>query len=374
LAASSWIAADRSQSHLAPVSGIPLSRSEQSQEEQQNRERAMNEQAGVGVVADYPYVSTGHLPPAEEIVRLVDEVHARYKSNTDGKNSQVYPALAQVPSALFGVCVVGTNGEVHAVGDAEYEFSIMSVSKPFVFALVCQAIGAEQARQKLGANATGLPFNSLAAVEWSGDGRTNPMVNAGAIATTSLVPGAAADEKWESIYDGLCQFAGRQLALNKEVYASATKTNYRNQGIARLLQSFGRIYCDPAEATDLYTRQCSLNVSARDLAVMGATLADGGVNPITKVRVVDPTVCHYALAVMTTAGLYETSGDWLYDIGLPGKSGIGGGIVTVSPGKGGLGTFAPPLDEAGNSVKGQLVAKYLSQRLGMDLFVSKPES
>jgi glutaminase len=199
------------------------------------------------------------------------------------------------------------------------------------------------------------------------------MLNAGAIATTSLVSGTTADEKWKSIYEGLCQFAGRQLPLNKEVYASATKTNYRNQGIARLLQSFGRIYCDPAEATDLYTRQCSLNVSARDLAVMGATLADGGVNPITKVRVVDPTVCHYALAVMTTAGLYETSGDWLYDIGLPGKSGIGGGIVTVSPGKGGLGTFAPPLDAAGNSVKGQLVAKYLSQRLGMDLFVSKPE-
>jgi glutaminase len=131
---------------------------------------------------------------------------------------------------------------------------------------------------------------------------------------------------------------------------------------------------DPAEATDLYTKQCSLNVSARDLAVMGATLADGGVNPITKERVVDASVCHYALAVMATAGLYETSGDWLYHIGLPGKSGIGGGIVTVSPGKSGLGTFAPPLDAAGNSVKGQLVAQFLSQRLGMDLFVSQPNS
>ena len=131
---------------------------------------------------------------------------------------------------------------------------------------------------------------------------------------------------------------------------------------------------DPAQATDLYTKQCSLNVSAKDLAVMGATLADGGVNPLTRERVVDPAICHYALAVMTTAGLYEDDnpGDWLYDIGLPGKSGIGGGIVTVSPGKGGLGTFAPPLDSAGNSVKGQLVAKFLSQRLGMDLFVSKP--
>src|SRR5690606_31007738 len=158
------------------------------------------------------------------------------------------------------------------------------------------------------------------------------------------------------------------------VYDSASQTNFRNHGIARLLMSLGRITLDPAEATDLYTRQCSLNVSARDLAVMGATLADGGVNPVTRERIVDAPVCHYALAVMATAGLYETSGEWLYDIGLPGKSGIGGGIVTVSPGKGGLGTFAPPLDEAGNSVKGQLVARFLSQRLGMDLFSSRPES
>jgi glutaminase len=198
------------------------------------------------------------------------------------------------------------------------------------------------------------------------------MVNAGAIATTSLVPGATADAKWHFIHDGLSRFAGRKLPLNEEVYASASETNFRNQSIAGLLQSYGRIYCDPAEATDLYTKQCSLNVSAWDLAVMGATLADGGVNPLTRERVVDATVCRYALAVMTTAGLYETSGDWLYDVGLPGKSGIGGGIVTVSPGKGGLGTFAPPLDAAGNSVKGQFVAKFLSQRLGMDLFVSQP--
>jgi glutaminase len=322
---------------------------------------------------DSSFVSTGNLPTPETITALVGEAHARFKSNTDGENSQVYPALARVPRELFGVCVVGVSGNVYGTGDTDYEFSIMSVSKPFVFALVCQAIGAEQAREKLGANATGMPFNSLGAVERSTDGRTNPMVNAGAIATTSLVPGDTSESKWRFIYDGLCRFAGRKLPLNEEVYASASETNFRNQGIARLLQSFGRIYFDPAQATDLYTKQCSLNVSAKDLAVMGATLADGGVNPLTKERVVDPMICHYALAVMTTAGLYETSGDWLYDIGLPGKSGIGGGIVTVSPGKGGLGTFAPPLDSAGNSVKGQLVAKFLSQRLGMDLFVSKPE-
>src|SRR5580692_576089 len=322
---------------------------------------------------DSAFVSTGSLPPPEMITALVGEAHARFKSNTGGENSQVYPALARVPRELFGVCVVGASGKVYAAGDTHHEFSIMSVSKPFVFALVCQQVGAEQAREKLGANATGMAFNSLAAVERSADGRTNPMVNAGAIATTSLVPGDTFAAKWQFIHDGLSRFAGRKLPLNAEVYASATETNFRNQGIARLLQSFGRIYFDPEQATDLYTKQCSLNVSARDLAVMGATLADGGVNPLTKERLVDAMVCHFVLAVMTTAGLYETSGDWLYDVGLPGKSGIGGGIVTVSPGKGGLGTFAPPLDGAGNSVKGQLVAKFLSQRLGMDLFVSQPD-
>ncbi len=319
-----------------------------------------------------PYVSTGHLPPAEQIQELVTEAYARFASNTDGQNSQVYPALARVPSELFGICVVGNTGDVYSVGEADHEFTIMSVSKPFVFALVCEALGPDEMREKIGVNATGQAFNSLAAIEHGDQGRTNPMVNAGAIATTSLVPGNTFEEKWRFIHEGLSRFAGRTLPMNDEVYQSATETNFRNQAISRMLQSFGRIYLDPAVATDLYTKQCSLNVSAKDLAVMGATLADGGVNPITKERVVDPAVCHYALTVMATAGLYETSGDWLYEIGLPGKSGIGGGIVTVSPGKGGLGTFAPPLDKAGNSIKGQLVAKFLSQRLGMDLFVSQP--
>ncbi len=324
--------------------------------------------------ADKPwYVSTGCLPPPDRVTTLVAEAHQRFKSNAEGKNSTVYPALAQAPSDLFGVCVAGTSGHVYAVGDAEYEFTVMSVSKPFVFALVCQELGVEEVRQKIGVNATGLAFNSLAGIERNPDGRTNPMVNSGAIATTSLVPGATSKAKWKFVHEGLSRFAGRTLTVNDEVYLSASETNYRNRSIARLLQSYGRIYTDPTQAVDLYTRQCALNVSAKDLAVMGATLADGGVNPITKERVIDAVVCHYALAVMTTAGLYETSGDWLFDIGLPGKSGIGGGIVTVSPGKGGLGTFAPPLDGAGNSVKGQLVAQFLSRQLGMDLFVSQPE-
>jgi glutaminase len=313
------------------------------------------------------YVSTGHLPSPADVQALVTEAHERFGADNGGRNSQVYPALAAAPSDTFGICMVGTNGNVYAVGDAETEFSIMSVSKPFVFALVCEALGPEAAREKLGVNSTGLPFNSLEAVERSGDGRTNPMVNSGAIATTSLMPG------WEAILGGLSRFAGRELSLNEEVYRSASETNERNQAVAAVLARFDRIYGEPAEAIDLYTRQCSLNVTARDLAVMGATLADGGVNPLTQERVIDSATCRHTLAVMTTAGLYETSGDWLYDVGLPGKSGIGGGIVTVAPGKGGLGTFAPRLDAAGNSVKGQLAARFLSHSLGLDLFVSKPE-
>jgi glutaminase len=320
-----------------------------------------------------PNVSTGRLPDPDLVIALVTEAYETFKNNNEGKNSTVYPAMERVQSDLFGICVVGTNGQAHEIGDTAHEFTIMSVSKPFIFALVAEALGVQEVRDKIGANATGMAFNSVAALERSADARTNPMVNSGAIATTSLVPGSNVEARWKFIYDGLCSFAGRALVLDEETLESARATNHRNQGIARVLQSAGRIYTDPAEAVDLYTKQCCLNVSAHDLAVMGATLADGGVNPITKQRVVSPEICHYTLAVMATAGLYETSGDWLFDVGLPGKSGIGGGIVTVSPGKGGLGTFAPRLDAAGNSVKGQLVARFLSQELGMDLFVSKPD-
>jgi glutaminase len=210
------------------------------------------------------------------------------------------------------------------------------------------------------------------AVELNDERTMNPLVNAGAIATTSLVPGKTADEKWERIRDGLSRFAGRDLTLSEDVYESESATNMRNHGIAHLLASYERLYFDPDEATDVYTRQCSLDVTAHDLAVMAATLADGGVNPMTGERVVVAGVCRRVLAVMATAGLYELSGDWLYEIGMPGKSGVSGGIVTVSPGKGGLATFSPPLDAAGNSVRGQLVTKYLAERLGLNLFASEP--
>ena len=251
----------------------------------------------------------------------------------------------------------------------------MSVSKPFVFALVCQALGPEQCASTVGVNATGSAFNALdsgraerrRAHEPDGEPRRDRddeprprrdrRREAGSSSTTASRASPAARSR-----------------VDEEVYASASATNDANRTSHGSCSSHDRIYWDPAEAVDLYTRQCSLGVSARDLAVMGATLADGGVNPLTHERVVEAETCRFALAVMTTAGLYETSGDWLYDIGLPGKSGIGGGIVTVAPGKGGLGTFSPPLDAAGNSVRGQLAAKFISWHLGMDLFASKPET
>lgn len=331
------------------------------------------EVTGAGAIAD-GYVSTGRLPPSELVQSLVGEAYARFGSSGGGALSTVYPALARVPRDLFGICVAETSGLLHEAGDADRDFAIMSVSKPFVFALVCDAIGPTAVREKLGVNGTGLPFNSVEALDRGDRGRTNPMVNPGAIATTSLVPGKSEAKKWRFIHEGLSRFAGRELPLDQEIYLSATESNFRNRGLAHVLQGLGSLYADPIVAADLYTRQCSLAVTARDLAVMGATLANGGVNPVTRERVVSPATCHYTLAVMTTAGLYEASGEWLYEIGLPGKSGIGGGIVTVSPGKGGLGTFAPLLDVAGNSVKGQLVARHLSQRLGMDLLASLPDT
>jgi glutaminase len=321
-----------------------------------------------------PRVSTGELPRPDEVRAVVTEAYERYRTNGDGAVADYIPVLAHASPEWFGISEVGAKGRSFEIGDVETAFSIQSVSKPFTFALVCEAIGYGEARDRLGVNSTGFPFDSLMAVELNVDRTMNPLVNAGAIATTSLVPGATLEEKWARIQDGLSRFAGRQLTLSEEVYASESATNLRNQGIAHLLESYGRLYFDPDQATDLYTRQCSLEVTVHDLAVMAATLANGGVNPATGEVVIIPGVCRRVLAVMATAGLYELSGDWLYEIGVPGKSGVSGGIVTVSPGKGGLATFSPPLDSAGNSVRGQLVTKYLAERLGLNLFASEAAS
>ncbi|MGO8827458.1 MAG: glutaminase A [Acidimicrobiales bacterium] len=326
---------------------------------------------------DFPVperVSTGNLPADPDVQALVSAGYERFRHLDEGSVSDYIPALAEAPPDAFGVCVAGVQGRLFAVGDAEQEFTIQSISKVFVFALVCDVIGPEEARRRLGVNSTGLPFDSVMGIELNADRTMNPMVNAGALATTSLVPGETAEEQFERIVAGLSVFAGRTLEMDEEVYESEAATNFRNRGIAHLLYGYGRMYCDPEVATDVYTRQCALRVSARDLAVMGATLADGGVNPMTRERAVATGCSRRVLAVLATSGLYERSGDWLYDVGLPGKSGVSGGLVTVSPGKGGVGTWSPRLDEAGNSVRGQRITKYLSEGLGLNLFASAPRA
>ena len=291
------------------------------------------------------HVSTGQLPSPEHVLAVIEAGYERFRGVDEGAVADYIPALAAASPDLFGVCVAGTGGRSFSVGDAAVPFSIQSVSKPFVFALVCDAIGHEEARRRLGVNSTGLPFNSVMAIELGQDRTTNPMVNSGAIATTSMVPGDDAAAKWRFIQDGLSRFAGRRLEVDQHVYESEAAANRRNQGIAHLLDGYELLHFDPDEATDVYTRQCSLAVTAEDLAVMGATLADGGVNPMTGERVIDASHCKRVLAVLATAGLYEHSGSWLYEIGIPGKSGVSGGIVAI----------------------------YLSEALGLNLFASQPE-
>lgn len=325
----------------------------------------------VGVTDVEQKASTGQLPDWGEVDALVVKAYQHALASTDGKVADYIPVLGRADPELFGMSVVGVAGKVHVAGDADHRFSIQSVSKAFVYALVCEALGHQVIGDRIGVNNTGLPFNSVVAIELNEGSPMNPMVNAGAIATTALVYGENPAEQWETIRLGLSAFAGRDLELDGEVYRSEAATNQRNQAIARLLESYGRLDLDPLDVVDVYTKQCSLLVSARDLATMGATLANGGVNPVTGARVVSAEVCRDTLAVLATTGLYERSGEWLFEIGLPGKSGVAGGIVTIAPGKGAIGTFSPRLDPAGNSVRGQRATAYLSRALGLNIFASE---
>lgn len=315
-------------------------------------------------------VATGPVPPGVRIDELLARAHARALAHVEGAVADYIPILAEADPDAFGACVADVDGGLHEIGDTRIPFSIQSISKAFVYALLCESVGHERVREAVGVNNTGLAFNSVVAIEINDGHPMNPMVNAGAIATTAMIPGTTAEQQWDAIRSGLSLFAGRDLALDEKVYRSEAETNQRNRAIAQLLESYGRIEGDPLRAVDVYTRQCSLLVDARDLAVMGATLADGGVNPVTGDRVVSAEVCRDTLAVLAASGLYERSGEWLFEIGLPGKSGVAGGLVTVAPGKVGIGTYAPRLDPAGNSIRGQVATAYLSRALGLNIFAS----
>lgn len=293
------------------------------------------------------------------------------KKTSGGENANYIPFLAKVPSELLGVSIVTVDGQVLKTGDSDYQFAIESISKVFTLALVMETIGAQQVKEKLGSSPTGLPFNSVEALELHDDKPLSPLVNAGAIAAASLVSGENAEECWANILNMQSQFAGRDIQLSAEVNKSEQDTNFHNRAIAWLLYSAGTCYSDPMRAVDVYTRQCSTLVSCTDLATMGAVLAAGGINPITKKRVVKAEHVAPLLAEMMMEGLYTSSGEWAYTVGLPGKSGVGGGLLAVVPGKFAIAAFSPPLDAAGNSVRGQAAITEIARCLDVNIF--KPQ-
>ena len=305
--------------------------------------------------------------PWREAEETLHRCHEELTAERGGDVSRVYPSLSRADPERFGLALAGIDGAGVAAGDADLPFTMMSVAKPFVFALACATHGLARVRDLVGVDATGLPFNSATAVERAPGGRTNPMVNAGALATTSLTPGSDIEERWNHLRRGLSQFAGRDLEVDQETLECATRTNTQNRALALLLRTAGGIVGDPMDAVELYTRQSCLRVSSRDLARMGACLADGGLDPWTGARLIDAEVARATLAVMVTAGMYESSGSWLMDVGLPGKSGIGGGIIAVSPRIGALAAYSAPLDAHGNSVRGVLAARRISTVLGLSI-------
>ncbi|ATQ44032.1 glutaminase A [Caulobacter mirabilis] len=316
-----------------------------------------------------PAADTVSLPAAEAAVKAAYE---RYRGLNEGKNADYIPALAKVPSQLFGIALVTPHGQVVAAGDVGHAFSIQSISKVFTLAQVLQESGEQLVEDAVGVDATGQAFNSIVAVEQHRGREMNPLVNPGAIAATGLVKGDSADAVWASISRMHDACAGRTLSVDAEVYRSESETNQRNRAIAMLMSAYERFPGDPAQAVDLYTRGCSIAANARDLAVMAATLANGGRNPITRTQAIDNRHIPGLLAVMATAGLYDDSGKWLFRTGLPAKSGVGGGLIAVAPGRFGVAAFSPPLDAAGNSVRAQKAIIDICRDLGANPYAVTP--
>lgn len=303
--------------------------------------------------------------------KLVEEAYNLYKDLKAGKNADYIPYLAKVPSELTGVCIVTVDGKVYKVGDTDYPFAIESISKVITLGLILEQHGSDEVKNKIGASPTGLPFNSVMALELHGDKPLSPLVNAGAIASTSFVVANDKEDRWNKILEFQRKFTSSDVVLSTDVNTSEQTTNFHNRAISWLLYSAGNLYSDPMEACEVYTRQCSSLVTALDLATLAGTLANKGVNPVTKEKVVSEDNVPHILAEMMMEGLYDSSGEWAYDVGLPGKSGVGGGLLTVIPGVMGIATFSPPLDKVGNSVKGQNIIKYIVNKLGYNLFKAK---
>jgi glutaminase len=307
-------------------------------------------------------------PTREKAEAIVREAYNKFRSDTSGKNADYIPYLAQVDSRLFGVAIVTTDNQVFELGDVKYSFSIQSISKVYTLALAMEELGYDKVFQRIGSEPTGRAFNSVSAVVDMPTHTGNPFVNAGAIATTSLISGRNEDEKWNKILDFYSRVAGEKLVLIDEVYKSEAATNAGNKALAMLLAKYERIYADPFESVDIYTKQCSVGVNATQLARMGAVLANNGKNPATGEQVIKSEDVPYILSTMMMAGLYDGSGGWAWHVGLPAKSGVGGGIIAIVPGKGAIAVFSPRLDEAGNSVRAQKVIEYVANKLDFNLY------
>jgi len=318
-----------------------------------------------------PVAATAQTPV--QIQAAVDAAYNKYKTNNDGAVADYIPALAKVDPKVFGIALVTADGKVYTAGDLTTQVSIQSISKVFTMALVMDQQNPDVVLNTIGADATGMRFNSIISIEYSYKGlggsklesaaEMNPLVNPGAITATSMVQGKSKDEVWGSIAAFYDASAGRKLTVLEDVYKSEAETNQRNQAIGMLMFAYGYIKADPLQAVDVYTRQCSVGVNARDLATMAGMLAFGGTNPVTKKRVMKAADVPEVLAVMATAGLYDDAGKWLFKTGLPAKSGVGGGIIAVSPGKFGIAVISPPVDAAGNSVRAQLAIADISNAL-----------
>ncbi len=304
----------------------------------------------------------------------VNAAHAKFKDLKEGKNADYIPALAKVDSNIFGIAVVTVDGKVYTTGDITSQVSIQSISKVFTMAMVMDEQSTAAIENNMGVDATGQAFNSIVAVEQYRGSEMNAMVNPGAITATSMVSGSSRDEIWNKILTKYSDFAGRTLTVDQEVFKSEAETNQRNQAIAMLIYAYEHIKSEPLRACDIYTEQCAVAVNAKDLATMAATLANGGKNPVTGKQCVKSENVPEILAVMATAGLYDDSGKWLYATGLPAKSGVGGGVIAVSPGKFGIAVISPPLDSAGNSVKAQKAIADISNAVGGNPYASAPSA
>lgn len=304
-----------------------------------------------------------------QIKDAAQEAFDLYKTNTDGKNADYIPYLANINKNLFGISICLLNGQTIQLGDTEYKFGIESVSKVHTAILVLRQYGAQQLLEKIGADATGLPFNSIFAILLENDHPSTPLVNAGAIAACSMVkPMADPENKWKAIVDNITDLCGSAPQLIDELYKSESETNFNNRSITWLLKNYNRIYDDPTMSLDLYTRQCSLGITATQLSICGATIANNGTNPVTRKRIFDTALSPKITSLIATVGFYEHTGDWLYTSGIPAKTGVGGGVMGTLPGLFGIAAFAPPIDNAGNSVKAQLAIKHIMNKLGLSVF------